>query len=158
MTDAKKQEFTLRISQANPTGLVVILYEMFLTYTGDGKQALETGDDAAFKRNLDMARKCLSELMESLDFSMEPSGNLLSLYMYVNRELIRARMKKDAACIINGEKIMTSLYETYKKVSEADTSPAVMCNTQTVVAGMTYGRNDIRENLADQGASRGYFV
>ena len=32
MTKEMKQEFTLRISQANKSGMVVILYEMLLAY------------------------------------------------------------------------------------------------------------------------------
>ena len=39
MTKELKQEFTLKISQANKSQLVVILYEMMLTYIGEAKQA-----------------------------------------------------------------------------------------------------------------------
>ena len=43
MTKECKQQFTLRITQANATQLVVILYEMTLQYLTDGEQA---ADDA----------------------------------------------------------------------------------------------------------------
>ena len=32
MTDERKKEFALKISQANSTGLIVILYEIILVY------------------------------------------------------------------------------------------------------------------------------
>ena len=41
MTKELKQQFTLKISQANKTGLVVILYEMLLIYLEEATQAYE---------------------------------------------------------------------------------------------------------------------
>ena len=40
MTKECKQQFTLRITQANKTELIVILYEMLLAYTQDAKISL----------------------------------------------------------------------------------------------------------------------
>ncbi len=37
MTKELKQEYTLRISQANKTQMVVLIYEMLLTYLDDVK-------------------------------------------------------------------------------------------------------------------------
>ena len=39
MKKEDKQRFTLRITQANPTELVVILYEMLLGYLKDAEEA-----------------------------------------------------------------------------------------------------------------------
>ena len=39
MTKEMKQNYTLRISQANKSELVVIVYEMLLTYIEDAKAA-----------------------------------------------------------------------------------------------------------------------
>ena len=41
MTKECKQQFTLRITQANPTQLVVILYEMCLEYLKEAEETLE---------------------------------------------------------------------------------------------------------------------
>ena len=41
MTKEDKQQFTLRISQANSTQLVVILYEMLLCYIKEAREELE---------------------------------------------------------------------------------------------------------------------
>ena len=40
MTDDLKQAFTLRISQANKSQMVVILYEMLLAYVQDAEVAI----------------------------------------------------------------------------------------------------------------------
>ena len=40
MTNELKKEYTLRISQANKTQLIVILYEMMLIYVDEAKKQL----------------------------------------------------------------------------------------------------------------------
>ena len=43
MTQEKKQEFTLKISQANKTQLITILYEMVIEYLNDAIDEIGTG-------------------------------------------------------------------------------------------------------------------
>ena len=63
MTKECKQQFTLRITQANATQLVVILYEMTLQYLTDGEQA---ADDAELLEAVRRARGCINELLNSI--------------------------------------------------------------------------------------------
>ena len=63
MTKECKQQFTLRITQANATQLVVILYEMTLQYLADAEQAAE---DAQFLEAVRKTRGCINELLNSL--------------------------------------------------------------------------------------------
>lgn len=158
MTNELKQAYTLRISQANKTELVVILYEMFSDYAKEAKESLQTGNKSSIKESLGRARGCVNELVESLHLEQEIAQNLLQLYLYVYRELLKCEMDKDAVHIENALKVMLPLKEAYKTISSEDTSGPVMSNAQTVVAGLTYGRNDINESMADQGASRGFYV
>ena len=110
MTNEKKQAYTLRISQANKSGLVVILYEMFEDYVAEAKESLQTGDRQALKLSLKKARGCVNELMESLHFEYEVAGNLLQLYLYVYRELLKCEMRKDALHLENTLKVMIPLH------------------------------------------------
>ena len=43
MTQEKKQEYTRRITQANKTQMITILYEMVLDYFADSLDALSFG-------------------------------------------------------------------------------------------------------------------
>ena len=43
MTQEKKQEFTLKISQANKTQLITILYEMVIEYLNDAIDEIGIG-------------------------------------------------------------------------------------------------------------------
>lgn len=155
MTDEVKRDFTMRITQANKSGLIVILYEMYLTYLEEAIKAEH--DRAAFREGIRKARGCINELMNSLDFHYELSYNLLQLYVYVNKEMAGADVHKDAGPLKNCRKIMTRLMEVYQEVSRTDTSAPVMENTQAIYAGLTYGKGELTESLVNQG-SRGFFV
>ena len=158
MTNEQKQVYTLRISQANKTGLVVILYEMFCDYVKEAEEGILSNDKTVIKESLGKARGCVNELMESLHLEYEVAQNLLQLYLYVYRELLKCEMRKDSVHIENALKVMVPLKEAYATISAGDDSAPVMSNAQTVVAGLTYGRNDVNESMADQGASRGFYV
>lgn len=158
MTKELKQEYTLKITQANKSELVVILYEMFLIYLEEAVQAHDKGDRAEFQDGIRKARGCLKELMASLHLEYEPAMNLLQLYLYASRELARADIRNSTENLLHVKSVMTKLHDAYEEVSRQDASGPVMGNTQTVYAGLTYGKNTLTESLSDQGSSRGFRV
>ena len=157
MTNEKKQAFTLRITSANSTELVEILYEMLLEYVNDAKCAIEKKDLNETHDSIRKARGCLKELMESIDFTDELSGNFLSLYAYVNKELLLAEIRKDVNIFDNVKTVIEPLRDTYIEISKMDSSGPVMQNTQKVTAGLTYSKNNINESLDEQ-SNRGFYV
>lgn len=52
MTRERKQEFTLKITQANKSQLIVILYEMLLAYMEEARQAGESNDGEGFRKGI----------------------------------------------------------------------------------------------------------
>lgn len=157
MDSQLKQQFTLRITQANKTELCVILYEMFITYTEDAMKNNADGETKDFRVNIQRARGCLKELMGSLNFEYEPAPTLLKLYIYISKLLVNADIHNETEPLKEANKIMQKLHDAFATVSKEDTSGPVMGNTQTVYAGLTYGRNDLNVNL-DGGNNRGYLV
>ena len=158
MTNDVKQAYTLRISQANKSQLVVIIYELFMDYANEARRSLAENDRSALKESLRKARGCVNELMESLHLDQDIAQNLMQLYLYVYRELLKCEMDKDVAHIINTLNVIEPLKEAYAVISKEDVSEPVMSNAQTIIAGLTYGRSDINESMADQGALRGFYV
>ena len=57
MNTETKQTFTRRITQANRTQLVVIVYEMLLVYLEDAINSYHEDKKEEFKENVRMARK-----------------------------------------------------------------------------------------------------
>lgn len=158
MTSELKQEYTRRITQANKTQMITILYEMIMIYADEAKEAHEKEDRMGFREGIRKARGCINELLESLNFEYELAMNFLQLYLYVNRELARAEVRNAEEPLDNVNKVIKGLHEAYVKLDEMDTSGPVMENAQTVYAGLTYGKNNLNENLADQGIHRGFRV
>ena len=149
MTDQRKKEFSLRITQANKTELIVILYEMYLDYLGEAENAVQ--DKRAFREAIRKARNCLNELMNSLNFDYDTAYYLFQLYLYVSREMTSADVCGDAMSLKNCRMVIEELLTAYREVSRQDTSDPVMENTQTVYAGLTYGKGKLTESLAYQG-------
>ena len=158
MTRELKQEFTLRITQANKTQLITILYEMALLYVDEAEEALSAGDRSELKNAVRRIQGCMCELMDSLHMEYEVARNLLQLYLYINREVAKAALHSDTECLEHVRPVLDKLLSAYKQIEGQDASGPVMGNAQTVYAGLTYGRNDLMENAADPAANRGFCV
>ena len=158
MTKESKQQFTFRTTQANSTELVVILYEMLMCYLAEAEEALHAGNTCGMTESFRKARACINELMQSVDTRYEPGSALLQLYVYSLKRLVHAQRKQDAEPLQEVQKIMQALHDAYAEIAPQNTRGPVMNNSQTVYAGLTYGRNDLTENMADQGANRGMRV
>ena len=99
MTDEAKQEFTRRITTANKSELVVILFDMFERYAEDAIMFSDEGKKDAMAAETGRARNVVLELINSLDRQYDISNNLYSIYRYVDRLLIDASVRRDVAPI-----------------------------------------------------------
>ena len=158
MTSETKQQFTFRISQANPTEMIVILYDMTLQYLEDAGQSASQKDFATYRENVLRARKCISELTSSLHLEYEPAPSLRKLYMYSIRRLAQAEIRWHTELLQEVAGIIMPLRDAYKQIAPHNTAGPVMQNAQTVYAGLTYGKNTLTENMADQSMNRGMLV
>ena len=158
MTRELKQEYTLRITQANKTQLITILYEMVLIYIDEAETALSEDDRAEYKSAIRKIRGCMNELTASLNLEYDLAQNLLQLYLYVNRELVQASIHYEKENLEHIRLVIGELQKAYKKIENQDVSGPVMGNTQTVYAGLTYGRNTLTENITDPASNRGFCV
>lgn len=158
MTKELKQEYTLRITQANKTQLITILYEMALLYVDEAEAALAAGDRTGLKDAVRRIQGCMCELMDSLHMEYEIAQNLLQLYLYVNREVAKAALRSDAESLKHVRPVLEKLLTAYRQIEGQDKTGPVMGNTQTVYAGLTYGRHDLMESAADPAANRGFCV
>ena len=61
MTDELKKEFTLKITRANATELIVILYDMILVYIKEAGEFWEEKNKEGYLRSLQKIRNCLHQ-------------------------------------------------------------------------------------------------
>lgn len=158
MTREMKQQFTFRITQANPTDMIVILYEMTLMFLGEAKEAGEKEDFAAYKEGIRKTRACINELIASLHMEYEIAGNLYKLYMFCIRRLAYAEVRKEVQVLAEVEMVIAKLKDAYAQIAPSNPAAPVMSNTQTVYSGLTYGKGALAEDMTNQSSNRGMLV
>ncbi len=157
----KKQirEYTARISQANKSELVNIVYELFIYSMDMARQAFNAGDKDMAVKYLKKAQECVCELKRNLNFHYEVSYNLASLYRYVHEQIIASITRRVPVNFDEINKVMTALQNAFIEVSKQDASGAVMQNTQKIYAGLTYGKGKLNEVFMNANEkSRGFVV
>lgn len=145
MTDELRKTYARRISQASRTELIVIMFEMFDDYAKDAVKASEEGNTEKMRKNIRQARKVVNRLIESLDFKYDISIKLMSIYLYINRELLKADIHADNSQIKILCDMMSNLKNAFTEIGDSEDTGPVMKNVQSVYAGLTYGRENINE-------------
>ena len=150
--------FTRRITSANKSEIIVIIYDIIEENLALAKKALAEGDRETYRNEIKQAISFVKELLVSLDLNYEVSKNLASLYIYVSRCLNFALVSGKKEEIEAAEKVLRKLGESFREVAKTDESKPVMENTQRVYAGITYGRGlDLDETMvAPAMESRGF--
>lgn len=156
MTREKIQEYTRRISQANTTDMVVIIYDIALSYLDEASESIRKSDKVALNEAIIHVRKCINELIGSLHYDYSPAGELLKLYIYCSRQLVSvSRMDRNALESIYS--ILSKLRDAYASISSENKNGPVMVNSESVYAGLTYGKGILNEDIVSTG-NRGYLV
>ena len=150
--------FTRRITSANKSEIIVIIYDIIEENLALAKKALAEGDRETYRNEIKQAISFVKELLVSLDLNYEVSKNLASLYIYVSRCLNFALVSGKKEEIEAAEKVIRKLGDSFREVAKTDESKPVMENTQRVYAGITYGRGlDLDETMvAPAMESRGF--
>ena len=151
------QAYSTRITQANRSELVVITYEIILDEVRCAEQALAGEDQEGFRTGLKKARQFLNELMASLDYQYEISADLMSLYIYTDKQLVAAISEKAAEPLKPVVMVLEKLLTGFREAGKQDTSQPLMLNTQKLYAGLTYGKGHLNETFVSVNeASRGF--
>lgn len=158
MTAEQKKEFTRKITQANSAQLIVILYDIALVYVNDAITFMEKGDMANARIQADFAKKSIEEMIHNLHFEYELATVLHQLYLSMKKSLRDGILDNKKELLISVKNNLQKLRDAYDSIVSADESAPVMSHTQGVVAGLTYGRNSLNENLTDAGSDRGFRV
>lgn len=150
--------FTRRITSANKSEIIVIIYDIIEENLALAKKALAEGDRETYRNEIKQAISFVKELLVSLDMNYEVSKNLAILYIYVSRCLNFALVSGKKEEIEAAEKVLRKLGDSFREVAKTDESKPVMENPQRVYAGITYGRGlDLDETLvAPAMESRGF--
>ena len=143
----KLNAYAARVSQANRSELVVIIYEAFLDSVEAGSQFLKDGQIPECRQEIERAKGFLTELMGSLDFSYEISHYLRRLYIFAYQELCQGVAMRDEERFSHATDIIRKLLPAFREVATQDDSGPVMVNTEAIYAGLTYGKDSLNESV-----------
>lgn len=156
------QTFSYRISQANRTELIVIMYDMASAYI---KQALDTYDNdfgqSDYSNSIVSAKRVVDRLMASLDMRYEISGELYRIYSIVQRYLIKAMAEPSEGSrrlLLSSDKMLKRLRQSFYEVSLKDSSEPLMKNSQQIYAGFTYSNAGSSNEFSQDFNNRGFKV
>lgn len=141
MTDTEIKEYTRRISQSNPTEIVVITYEIIINYIESAVKSDREGDMENMVNNLKKAKQFVNDLSSNLNFQYALSMDLMKLYRFSNTSLMNAIIKKNTDGLDIVVNIMRSLCESFTEVAKSDNRGPVINSSNQVFAGLTYGNN-----------------
>lgn len=156
MTKERTQEYTLKITNASPTGIIVILYDLAIEYINEASKCFESDDHDGARVACTNAGRVLGDLISSLDFSYGISFQLFRIYEFISKQVSMAVIKNDTRSLDVCVKLLSSLRESFEKLAEQDTTGPAMSNTQTVYAGLTYGKGILNESTSYTSDNRGF--
>ena len=141
-----RDEYVARIGTANQSQLVLITYELLLSHLDTALSA-----PVEYCPHTERARMAINALMGGLDMSQGVAGELLPIYMFIDRLLVRAYFSGDTSPLIEAREHCLELYKILKLAEEGlnDNSPK---SSTEVYAGLTYGRDGLSEYVIQDGA------
>ncbi len=138
MTSEKKQEYTRRITEANPTGIVAITYEIAKGYYEDAVIAFKAGDRDTYRLEITKGNKCIEELIMSLDPSYAISIYLLRIYNYILECARKASFLYDISELSEPMEILAKIGGTFEEIAPQDNRSAGVQGGAEVYDGLTY--------------------
>lgn len=153
MTREDIKTFQYRISQANASKLVVILYDMAIRYLSD---VCICEDISEARGSVNKAIRVLDQLITGLDMKYEISTNLFVLYNHIKRSLIPAAVSMDKAELERVKGLLTKLREAFYEVSLQDDSAPLMKNAEAVYSGLTYSKMGKGNEILSSSNNRGF--
>ena len=138
MTSEKKQEYTRRIIEANPTGIIALTYEIARGYYEDAVIAFKAGDRDTYRLEISRGNKCIEQLIMSLDPSYTLSIYLLRIYNYILECARKASYMYDTGELDEPMDILKRIGGSFEEITSQDKRGAGVQGGEEVYDGLTY--------------------
>ncbi len=138
MTSEKKQEYTRRIIEANPTGIIALTYEIARGYYEDAVIAFKAGDRDTYRLEISRGNKCIEQLIMSLDPSYTLSVYLLRIYNYILECARKASYMYDTGELSEPMDILKRIGGSFEEIIPQDKRGAGVQGGEEVYDGLTY--------------------
>jgi flagellar protein FliS len=129
-----------QIKTATPAKLILMLYDGAIKYINLAVEKLDNKHKAydEVSNHIIRAQDIVTELMVSINFEKggEIAKNLFSLYMYMNRRLLEANIKKNSAVLEEIKKLLVELRSAWAEIANKVGTEQDHSNTSNInIAG-----------------------
>lgn len=147
-----------RIANANDAQLVALLHEGFIATAKLGMEHIDNKNIEALNSSTKKNRDILAELLSTVEGDSEIANNLRSLYVYLNKTITEAEMKRDKGKLEEAIKVVRPLYEAWQELGEKEDieidnveASKTSSKMPSIVAGMTYGKGQLNDYVINDG-------
>ncbi len=105
-----------KIMTASPAELTLMLYEGAVKFCNIAIMGIEQKDVEKAHKNIVKAEKIVEYLRDTLDMKYPVARDFENIYVYLNRRLVEANMKKDKEILEEVCEHLRSVRDTWKEV------------------------------------------
>lgn len=146
MTDEQMDAYKMRITQAGVGELAVVMLEMEMQWINEALEAHEAKDLDTFVTCVGKAQSVQVELMSTLNMGNEVAVEVYSVYAFINKQLIEAKIKRQPLDLERCNNLLAQYHKSFQQIAETDTEGPIMEASEKVYAGLTYGTGGLVEN------------
>lgn len=146
MTGEEMKAYQLRISQAGIADLTLVMLEMEMQWIGEALSAYERQNTEEFITCAEKAQAVQVELMNVMNMENPLSVEVYSVFVYINKILIRAKLKEQPLDLARCSGMLRRYHESFAQIAHTDTGGPVMVQSEKVYAGLTYGSGGLVES------------
>lgn len=146
MTEEQKDTYKMRITQAGVADYLLILLEMEMQWIEEGLVFYEQKEIDGFLSCVEKAQSVQQELMNLLNLENVVAMDVYSVFVYINKQLINAKIKRTPLDINRCKDLLMRYHNSFSHIAESDHEGPIMAESEKVYAGLTYGSSGLVEN------------
>lgn len=146
MTNEQMNVYKMRITQAGIGEMNVIMLEMEMQWIEEALEAYDRQDETTFVNCVDKAQAVQVELMNVTNVKNAVGFDVYSIYAFINKQLITAKLKRQPLEIDRCKAMLEKLHRSFVKIAATDNGDPVMVGSEKVYAGLTYGTGGLVES------------
>ena len=119
---------------------------MEMQWIDEALAAYEKKDMDTFLSSVNKAQGVQVELMNVMNHENPVAAEVYSVFVFINKELIHAKIKKQPLDIARCRDMLAKYHKSFKEIAKTDTAGPVMAQSEKVYAGLTYGTGGLVES------------
>lgn len=146
MTEEQINAYKMRIAQAGIAEYTVIMLEMEMQWIEEALEAFNKQDMDVFISCIDKAQAVQLELMNVMNTENPVSEEVYSVFVYINKELINAKIKRKPLDLARCKEMLVKYHVSFKELVKTDNGGPIIASGEKVYAGLTYGSSGLVES------------